>query len=226
MLKRSGQGLSSETGTIIQKCECIRVCLCVCVFVCVWNICSSLALFSLLYIAHPYHLCRTPKEHWDGVKNSTKTSSTISVKWTSPRCQGVRISSDPLPTVILLFFYRPCFSHGPAHSIHLPQGTRCRVAVQMFCVYHPPITSLPNSYTVNIYRGVSSLLLPQRKRVGRQYIESERDKRDKGPSRRAGYAVYTVYIYSHPGCCLQQLFPFSSVCKTNTQGTCWHARMH
>lgn len=91
-------------------------------------------------------------------------------------CQGISISSKVLqalkfsvPTFLLtLFSFTPslpsplqCFSRGLAHSIHLPQGSRCWVSVQMFCVYHSPITSLTNSHTVNIYRGVSSPLLPQ-----------------------------------------------------------------
>lgn len=42
----------SRTGTII------HVCIYVCVF---WNICSSLALFSLLYMTHPCCGCWTPK---------------------------------------------------------------------------------------------------------------------------------------------------------------------
>lgn len=49
-----------------------------------------------------------------------------------------------------------CFSCGLARSIHLPPGSRCRLRVQMFCVYHSPVTSLTNCPTVNIYRGVSS----------------------------------------------------------------------
>ncbi len=60
--KGCGRGLNSRTGTILQTCVCVCVCvnvyLCVCVFL---NICSSLALFSLLFMAHPCSGCWTPK---------------------------------------------------------------------------------------------------------------------------------------------------------------------
>lgn len=84
--------------------------------------------------------------------------------------------SNPLPT-LLLFFCHQCFSRGPAGSVHLPQGSRCWVHVQMFCVYLSAISSLPNSRTVNIYRGARSLLQWTRTGEAEEAIRQREQKR-------------------------------------------------
>lgn len=140
---------------------------------CALNICSSLPLFppsmwpTLIINCKLLNSWREKRPRKACEKNTlwiyfspTELYITIDrfISVTSQTYQWLfHVVSIPLD----LFLWLRCFCRGPVCSVCLPEGSRCCVCVQMFWVYCSPITSFPNSHTANIYRGVSSLLLPQ-----------------------------------------------------------------
>ena len=205
---------------------CVLVRVCVCVF-----LREHLLLVGFVFpssnVAHPCRGCWTPwkrEEDRDGARQRRRkrnTPAAISVEWILSHLREISISwvfrklqlsvshfPYPLFTLcfpsLLLSLSPQWFSRAWPRSIHLPQGSRCWVWVQMLCVYPSPITS--SSHTVNIYRGVSPPQLPYRSETGRKKgrgWEEIHVKKTRSPVRPT---------HSHARCWDWQLFLFSSVC--------------
>lgn len=88
MQEGCGRDLSSKTKSYAPNVRaCVSVYLRVCVFL---NICSSLALFSLLYMAHPCRGCSSSEKETKTTRKNIPAA--ISAEWILPHCRGISIS--------------------------------------------------------------------------------------------------------------------------------------
>lgn len=139
-----------------------------------------------------------------------------------PLCFPSLFSSSPLSVSLVALL-------APSTSLKAADVGLC---VQMFCVYHSPVTSLTNSHTVNIYRGVSSPLLPHCTETVRETLtwcrEWKRAKEIKAGREKQSTKERDPMppTRSHACCWPRQLLLFSSVCKKKTQCTDAHTDAH